>query len=257
LAFAEGEHPMTVRQLYYALVSRGAIDKTEAAYQRVGYHVLRMRRCGVLPYDYIADNTRWMRKPSSYAGLDAYLEISKRAYRRAIWADQDAYVEVWCEKDALAGVLYDVTEAWDVPLMVTRGYPSESFVYEAADVLKSKAKPCYLYYFGDHDPSGADIPENTRQKLADFGAQVHFEVAAVLPWQIKAWDLPLRPTKQSDTRAADWDGGSVELDAIPTKRLKGLVGDVIERHLDDDVLDNTLAVEAAERQSLEQLAAII
>jgi hypothetical protein len=31
------------------------------------------------------------------------------------------------------GVLYDVTEVWDVPLMVTCGYPSISFLHSAAE----------------------------------------------------------------------------------------------------------------------------
>jgi hypothetical protein len=55
--------PMTVRQMFYALVSRGSIPKTEQGYGQVGYHLLHMRRAGLIPYSFIADNTRWMRKP--------------------------------------------------------------------------------------------------------------------------------------------------------------------------------------------------
>lgn len=252
-AFDAVEPPMTVRQVYYALVSRGAIDKTEAAYNAVGRHLLRMRRCGALPYDWIADNTRWMRKPETYSGMRAYLERGRRAYRRAIWDNQPAYVEVWCEKDALAGVLYAVTEPWDVPLMVTRGYPSESFVYEAAETLKEQHKPVYLYYLGDHDPTGIDIPQNTKAKLREFGAAFTFEVLAVQPWQIEAWRLPTRPTKKTDTRAAGFEGGSVELDAVPVGTLRALVQGAIERHIDPAALEATRRTEELERQSFERV----
>lgn len=253
-AFDEAGAPMTVRQVYYALVSSGAIPKTENAYNRVCYHMLQMRRRNVIPYDFIADNTRWMRKPKSYTGLEAYLEYGKQAYRRAIWANQDAYVEVWCEKDALAGVLHTITERWDVPLMVTRGYPSESFVFEAAQVMMRQSemgKKIYLYYFGDHDPSGKDIPESTREKLRGFGARFYFQQVAVLPWQIEQWGLPTRPTKRTDTRAKGWVGGSVELDAIPARTLKQLTEQVITRHINDDELEATRKAEKEERKAFD------
>jgi hypothetical protein len=250
-AFDEAGPPMTVRQMYYALVARGTIPKTDEAYDRVCYHLLRMRRENIVPYAWIADNTRWMRKPSTYSSLEAYLNLSQQGYRRALWDSQPVYVEVWCEKDALAGVLYRVTEKWDVPLMVTRGYPSETFVYDAACTLKGQDKPVYLYYFGDHDPSGKDIPANTRQKLWDFGARFQFEQVAVLPWQIEAWDLPTRPTKRTDSRAKGWLGGSVELDAIPVAQLRSLVEKVITQHIDVVELDKMLKVEEAERATFD------
>lgn len=116
-------------------------------------------------------NTRWMRKPRSHSSLEAMLKYSAEAYRRSVWDNQDCYVEVWLEKDALAGVLYDITSAWDVPLMVTRGYPSLSFLYSAAEVIAEQEKPVYLYYFGDHDPSGIDIPRKVEADLRKFVAE--------------------------------------------------------------------------------------
>jgi hypothetical protein len=249
-AFDDAGPPMTLRQLFYALVSAGAIAKTEEAYKQVGYHLVRMRRKGVIPYSFVADNTRWMRKPNTWSSMEAYLRAGQEAYRHAVWDIQKAYVEIWCEKDALAGVLYGVTEKWDVPLMVTRGYPSETFVYEAAQALKQRHQDVYLYYFGDHDPSGKDIPRNTAQKLREFGAKFHFEHVAVLPWQIGAWGLPTRPTKSSDSRARDWEGGSVELDAIPVAKLRAMVERAITKHIDQYLLEKTLQIEKAERETL-------
>lgn len=253
-AFDEAGPPMTVRQMFYALVSMGAIPKVEAAYNQTSYHLLQMRRRGLIPYGFISDNTRWMRKPSTYNSLADFLRISQDAYRRALWANQNTYVEVWVEKDALAGVFLEVTREWDVPLMVTRGFPSETFVYEAAETIKQQEKPVYLYYFGDHDPSGAAIPETTYDKLREFGARFNFEQVAVLPWQIERWGLPTRPTKQTDTRAKNWQGGSVELDAIPVPRLRELVRNVITRHIDQRALEESQRVEHLERETLTQFA---
>ena len=71
-----------------------------------------MRKAGVLPYGWLADNTRWQRKPRTYdERRSEALEETAKLYRKALWADADAYVEVWLEKDALAGVVYPVTDA--------------------------------------------------------------------------------------------------------------------------------------------------
>lgn len=124
-AVLESFHPMTVRQCFYQLVSRGIIAKTEAEYKQTVVRLLTaMRRGDQVSFDWISDNTRWMRKPTTYGSVEEMLEYCQRTYRRSIWNDQNVYVEVWCEKDALAGVLYMETERWDVSLMVTRGYPS-------------------------------------------------------------------------------------------------------------------------------------
>jgi hypothetical protein len=192
-----------------------------------------------------------MRKPDTYEGLNQFLEITKKTYRRMLWNDQDTYVEIWCEKDALAGVLYDITAPWDVPLMVTRGYPSESFLHEAAEAIKEQSKEAYVYYFGDYDPSGVDIAESTERKLREFGAIFWYEVVAVNPWQIAEWNLPTRPTKKTDTRAKNWKGGSVELDAIPANRLREICRSVIELHIDKSQLEQTRKVEEEERKTLE------
>lgn len=250
--FDEGEPPMTVRQVFYQLTTRGAVPKTEQGYKNVGYHLLSMRRRGWLPYSYIADNTRWMRKPRTYDSLHAFLEISREAYRRAIWQDQEAYVEVWCEKDALAGVLIDVTSKWDVPLMVAKGFSSETFAYEAAQNIIEQDKLTYIYHFGDLDPSGVAARNDLERKLKQFGAQVIFYAPAVQPWQVTEWNLPTRPTKKTDSRSRDWPfPWSVELDAIPARGLRRLCEECITQHIDERVLAETMRAERLERESLD------
>jgi hypothetical protein len=214
-----------------------------------------MRRSGILPFDYIADSTRWMRKPETYGDVQAVLFDAWKYYRKAIWDSQNAYVEIWMEKDALAGVIFEVTSEWDVPLMVTRGYSSLSFLFESAGHINGIDKPAYIYCLGDYDPSGVDISRNIEKSLREFApdADIYFDRIAVTPKQIKNWDLPTRPTKKSDSRAKRFKVESVELDAIPAKTLKELVANAIERHIDIDSLNNTRRIEDAEKQSLQKV----
>jgi hypothetical protein len=143
----ENDHPQTVRQVFYALTVRGAILKAEIEYQQTVVRLLGdMRKAGTIPFEWIADNTRWMRKPASFTGLESCLNNTSRFYRRDLWAAMPVYVEVWVEKDALAGVMMEETEVYDVPLMVARGYASLTFLYSAATAIRAKGKPAYIYH---------------------------------------------------------------------------------------------------------------
>jgi hypothetical protein len=155
------------------------------------------------------------------------LQLTATTYRRAVWRNQPVYVEVWLEKDALAGVLLEETASWDVPLMVTRGYASLSYLFEAAQAIKAQDKPVHLYYLGDYDPSGVDIPRQVERRLCEFApdAETHFERVAVTPEQIRTLQLPTRPTKKTDSRAKAFGNQSVEVEAIPPATLRKLIRD--------------------------------
>ncbi len=193
-----------------------------------------------------------MRKPKTYDSKEDMLRLTAETYRRALWNDQEAYVEIWLEKEALAGVIVGITAKWDVPLMVTRGYPSLSYIHAAADAISAQEKPAYLYYFGDHDPSGVDIPRTVDTGLRELApdAEIEFKRVAVNPEQIEEFDLPTRPTKTSDSRAKGFEGESVEVDAIPPAVLRQMVEDCIDQHVDGDVLESTQAIEREERRTL-------
>lgn len=248
--------PMTVRQVFYQAVSRGLIDKTEAEYKGTICRLLAdMRRDGTLPFGWLADNTRWMRKPTTHKSLAAALDRTQRFYRRDVWAEQDVYVEIWLEKDALSGVLYEVTGEWDVPLMVTRGYPSLTFLHSAAEDIDSENRPAFLYYFGDHDPSGKDIPRVVEKTLRELApeADLTFEVVAVTEDQIAEYDLPTRPTKKSDTRNKAFEGESVEVDALPPSILKQLCEECVTQHVDHYQYEQMKIIEEAERTTLQTI----
>ena len=242
--------PMTVRQIFYQMLSRGHIDKQESEYKNVVVRLTgRMREEGQIPFSWIADPSRWMRKPQSYGSLRAMLNDTRDTYRRDIWRNQDDYVEVWLEKEALSGVIYETTAQWDVPLFVAKGYASKSYLHEAAKHIESVDKPTFLYYLGDYDPSGLDISRNIEEKIRQYAprADITFERIAVTEDQIYELDLPTRPTKRSDSRSKSFKGESVEVDAIPPKILRALVREAIESHVNTGVLSATKETERLEK----------
>jgi hypothetical protein len=218
--------PCSVRQVYYQATVHGVVEKTEAGYDKVQRALVDLRRAGRIPYQQITDNTRWQRKPLTFDSLKEALDHTAQLYRRAIWADLDTYVEVWIEKDALAGVVYPVTAKYDVPLMVARGFSSLTFLQTAGEYIAALDKRTVIYHLGDFDPSGVCAANKIEESLREFApaAEIHFTRLAVLPEQISAWRLPSRPTKTSDSRAkAFGHADSVELDAIRPDTLRKLI----------------------------------
>lgn len=231
LAIIDAGRPMTVRQVFYQATVRGLVEKAESGCAKVQTDLTVMRRAGELPYDWLADNTRWQRKPRTFNSVEDALRTTAAFYRKNLWADADSYVEIWLEKDALAGVVYPITSMYDVPLMVARGYASLSFLYSAAEHINDLVVPAYIYHCGDYDPSGVNAGEKIEETLRELApdADIFFDRLAVTPGQIADWDLPIRPTKTSDTRAKGFGDTSVELDAIEPNRLRRIVQEASSR----------------------------
>jgi hypothetical protein len=257
------DNPMTVRQVFYRLVGLGLVEKTDNGYNNtVCKQLVKMREDGTVPFGYIADNTRRVLKPATYSSVGERLEAMIHNYRRAVWDDQPDYVEIWVEKDALAGVLYGVTAQWDVPLVSTRGFDSITSLYDAAQRIKAqneKGKKVFLYYFGDYDGHGVMIDPTIVETLGRerYAPGANFVLArvAVLKEHIEQLNLPTRPPKgNAMSKGAAYIERCVEVDAIPPATLRGMVRDCIHRHLDREKHASLLAVEAEEREALVELA---
>ena len=197
------ETPVTVRGVFYRVVSAGAVEKTEKGYSAVQRRLLHLRRTSAIPYSSITDGTRLRLKPDSWDGVEQMLSDVASSYRRALWNDQAAEVIVIPEKDAISGVVYPVTAEYDVELCITRGYSSETFTHSIAQTVADNSsawKTTFVYQLGDHDPSGVDAWRSFGERVRAFAprADVEFERIAVTPDQITAMNLPTRPTKGSD-----------------------------------------------------------
>src|SRR6266567_2527179 len=183
LAIIYDGKPMTVRQVFYQATVRGLVEKAESGYAKVQTDLTVMRRAGDLPYDWLADNTRWQRRPRTFSSVEEALKETAKFYRKSLWEDADAYVEIWLEKDALSGVIYPITSMYDVPLMVARGYASLSFLYSAAEYINELDVPTYIYHLGDFDPSGVNAGQKIEATLRALAprAEIHFEGLPLTP----------------------------------------------------------------------------
>ncbi|MGD0746060.1 MAG: hypothetical protein ABSA45_12980 [Verrucomicrobiota bacterium] len=255
------QEQITIRHLFYRLVGLKKIEKTEGAYGSLCGHLAKWRRSGAVAWDAFADNTRWHMGTDTFNGLNDALANTVKCYRRNLWAEQSAHVEIWGEKDAISGILYGEADTFGVKVFTCRGFASLSALYSAANTFKqavANGKKVFIYYFGDHDPSGLAIDRAAVDSFRDdFGVEVNLTRACITPSQILIHRLPTRPVKKSDTRAGGWQGGCVEIDTMPPAVLKKLVRNCITKHIEPHQWEQIQIAEKEERETLRQLAASI
>ena len=93
------DHPQTVRQEFYQLVTRGIIEKTEAEYQTTVICLLtEMRLKDQVDWDWIVDESRRVRITQTFDGIADAARHTARFYRRS--ALQACPDHIWIEKEA-------------------------------------------------------------------------------------------------------------------------------------------------------------
>ena len=108
-AIAYRLRPLTIRSLFYRAVSSGVIAKTEQEYKTVCRITGKMRKRGQMPFEWLVDAGRFVRRPAVWDNPKDALESARDGYRRNLWENQSVHVEVWTEKDAILGVIEPVT----------------------------------------------------------------------------------------------------------------------------------------------------
>src|ERR1700751_4197569 len=101
------ESPMTVRQLFYRLMSLGALENCRNDYSKVSRIMTIARNDGRVDWDAIVDRSRPDYAPSVWTDAAEYVENIRAGYRRDYWNTQPTLVEIWVEKDAIVGSMED------------------------------------------------------------------------------------------------------------------------------------------------------
>ena len=252
---------LSLRQLYYQLVSQNILPNTDLSYKRLSETISHARIAGLIDWDAIEDRIRVPRIPWYWGGSPReYLQASIEEYRVDRHAGQEVYVELWVEKDALAGVLAPIADDHDVTLLVNRGYSSQTAMWESAERFLDRAdRECVLLYLGDHDPSGDDMVRDIRDRLNDlYGAQVDVQKIAITPEQVAQYNPPPNRAKVSDSRAArfiaQYGSESYEVDALPPAILNQIVTDAIEGYVDYTMRQGRLDLEEEHRTAMRDAA---
>lgn len=254
-------YSLTLRQLYYQFVSRDLIPNTQKDYKRLGTVISDARLAGLIDWYALEDRTRNLQSISTWTSPEKIVGDCARAYTEDKWADQKTRIEIWIEKDALAGVFARVADELQLPYFSCRGYTSQSEMWAAAMRLKTyerNGQNTVILHFGDHDPSGIDMTRDIKERLYLFGSDVDVRRMALTWEQIIQYAPPPNPAKLDDPRAKDYilehGGESWELDALEPSVLANLARVETLSIRDGKLWEKALASEAERRRELKVIS---
>jgi hypothetical protein len=283
----EAENPMTVRQLFYRLVSAGIIENTKRDYQYTSRMMTKAREDDRCPFEWIVDRSRPTYTPNVFTDAAAYAETVKVSYRKDYWTGQPNHVELWCEKDSITGSIQDVTDELGITLRVGRGFQSTTRVNEIAQHFARITKPIKVFFLGDHDPSGVDIERDVAARvnrriprrvtpvtflnhhhatmqdllnatLRSLADNIIPQRLAIFKEDIKLFNLPPLRIKASDTRSTRFakthGQDCVELDALPPSELRQRIRTAVESVMDKQAWLRAVAVEQVELANIAETA---
>ena len=256
---------LTVRQIFYRLVSIAFIRNTINCYKLFDRMITRGRERGDIDPRSIIDRARnTIGGDYGYLSVEEYVrsKISEledtEQYTRRIWDDQPQYVELWVEKDALATLFSNVASGYRVVTYPSRGYSSFTKVYEAINERFSmyRDRPITILHFADHDPSGINMTQDIQSRLERYGSHARVKRIALTHQQVKHFGLEPMPTKISDSRwrqySLQYGNQCWELDALPPNELQNMIRDAIKEHLDVSRWNRTFKEIENERRSLQK-----
>lgn len=242
---------LTLRQLYYQLVSKDIIPNNDREYAKLSNILKKGRLAGIVDWSAIEDRVRVPKLPYWVRDVQHAIQDTIEQYRVDRMQGQQRNIEIWVEKDALSNVLFRVTSKYHIRLMVNRGYSSISAMYDAHRRLRSGD---VILYFGDHDPSGKDMVRDIRERMEEFGREVDVRPVALTMEQIRRFNPPPNPAKITDPRAKwyirEYGRTSWELDALPPRELIRLAEEAVEELIDLDLYNRCLD---REQRDIEEL----
>lgn len=246
-------YTLTLRQLYYQLVSKDIIPNNDKEYAKLSNILKKGRMAGIVDWAAIEDRVRVPKLPYWVDGVNDAIKDTIQQYRINRMKGQERRIEIWVEKDALSNVLYRVSSKYHIRLMVNRGYSSVSAMYDAFQRLETGD---VILYFGDHDPSGMDMIRDVKERLGEFGLDIDVRPIALTMEQIRVFNPPPNPAKITDPRAKwyinEYGKTSWELDALPPKELIRLTEEAVEEIIDLDLYREMLAEERTGIAELEE-----
>ncbi len=120
---AAAAQPITGRGIGYKLFIAGLIPSMARNEMQRVYRLLKeAREQGIIPWEWIVDETRAIERVATWADPAEYARSVARSYRRDFWDQQPQRVQVWSEKGTVRGVLRPVLDQYAVGFFPVHGF---------------------------------------------------------------------------------------------------------------------------------------
>ena len=277
----------TLRKMYYTLVSKQKMPNTKSMYNGLSKHTARAREHGFLPINCFRDRYSVINIDDKYLSPEQIIDdhitslegLPQNYQGLPRWYRQFHYVEIWTEKDAMLDEFYSISEkeGLEVRIVSHGGYVSLSQLNDSVKrleklIVKDGKRHIHILYFGDFDPSGVQMLEDIKNRLATvwsitngemkftlkgetYEYSFHLQRVAVNEDQVIEHKLPKDPQSDeemeklnNDTRTAGFvkTHGRVyatEVDTLPALKaevFEDMVVNGVNQYFDQDIYNRKL-----------------
>lgn len=217
------DFPVTLRQLFYVLVAKGFIEKTESRYKGLSDHLVHARKDGYIGWNAIIDESREvMDVRRKYHSITTQLKELKEQlmlpYTLPRYYGQRELNLFFLEKDSLKPFIKPFLYPNSI-LVIGKGQNSWSNAYDLFQLDLSNLN-IHLYTLVDYDLSGVHIHNSFVEQLDHFSIDtIEIQNIAVTEKQIDELHLEKDPRKNE-----------VQLQAIDPEILKNLIIDTCDQN---------------------------
>ena len=261
LAVLQEDHPQSVRHVFYRMTDprlAEPVEKSDRGYRHVQSRCVKLRRAGLIPYNWIADLSRQGYFTNTYSDAGDFIRQMGGFFRADLWRDAGSRCEVWAESRSIASVMLADCKELAVDLYPCGGFSSLSFVHAAAQFHNASddERPLVVLYVGDYDPAGVLIDVALQRELREHlraDIELDFKRIGINESQVVAYDLPTKPRKDGDKRSQHVTY-SVEAEAMPARDLRAILRLEVEDLLPQGALHTAKVAEQSERKHLNNMA---
>lgn len=258
------DHPQSVRHVFYRMTDPrlpAPVEKSDRGYRHVQDRVVKLRRLGRVPYDWVSDASRSGYFTPTYESPADFIRSVAGFYRADLWREADVYCEVWCESRSIAGVIQRECEALAVSLYPAGGFSSITLAFQAAQTInwQARRKRAVIFYIGDYDPAGVLIDQALERELREhlnIEMPLEFTRLGITRDQVQEFDLPTKPRKEKDRRARHLEY-TVEAEAMPAAIMRRILRENVEALLPSGSLTAAQAAEESEKSMIYGLAEML
>jgi hypothetical protein len=255
--------PMTVRQIFYRLVSTVAFPKQEKDYKRLCEILQKARRGRLIGFDQIRDDGDTIELPDGYRSLEHF--VSNVRYWGANYElrkdiGQPIRQLVMIEAAGMVPQIVRTAAPFGAEVRSAGGFNGVTGKYELAKnivrVAVDEDRSTRVLHIGDFDPSGEHVFSSLEEDITAFVRDIYgtteivdFERIAVLEPHIAVYGLPTAPPKPTDDRSFSGTA-TVQAEALTPAQMAALLEQALLQGWDQSIADKLVDQQADHRERI-------
>jgi hypothetical protein len=253
---------VTLRQVLYRLGQAGLLPINQGSYKELSKQLVKARRFHDFPD--LADLGRIIHEPNGWDSPEDFFSDAAEQYARRRTKGQPVQLYVGVEKDTLRLQTTSWLAPLGIPVLVMRGFGSETYAIEVSRRIHRDGRPAILLYAGDLDPSGESIERDWVKKSGPWDTTIRL---AVNIEDKSTYDLPWIASVKADgepKQDARWPAFATkysldpsrpvqcEVEALDPIDLRNIIMDGVEEWIDRDAYDAVLTTEKEQKALIKE-----